>query len=100
MNNSNSRWDYGATKWYNGFIDDEYDEFIILEDMVSHGRSVNLLVNEFTKKNKKVTVIYTLFMNEDMKKINLDNEYMDIKYVNLVCQKQWVYYFWEKGYRQ
>ena len=99
MTNSNERWDYGDAIWKNGYIDENFDEYIILEDMVSHGRSVNLLVNELTRKNKKVTAIYTLFMNEDMKKLSLENEYMDIKYVNLICQKQWVYYFWEKGYR-
>ena len=54
--------------------------------------------NELTKMNKKVLAIYTLFMNNDMKELSLDNEYMDINYVNLITQKQWVYFFWEKGY--
>ena len=98
MTESNERWDYGKPEWVNGFIDEKIDEFIIFEDMVSHGRSVNLLVNELTKMNKKVLAIYTLFMNNDMKELSLDNEYMDINYVNLITQKQWVYFFWEKGY--
>lgn len=98
MTESNERWDYGKPEWINGFIDENIDEFIIFEDMVSHGRSVNLLVNELTKMNKKVLAIYTLFMNNDMKELSLDNEYMDINYVNLITQKQWVYFFWEKGY--
>ena len=99
MTNTNNKWDYGEAKWINGYIDDDIDEFIIFEDMVSHGRSVNFLVNELTKKNKKVLDIYSLFMNNDMKTMHLDNEYMDINYVNLICQKQWVYFFWEKGYQ-
>lgn len=98
MTESNERWDYGKPEWINGFIDENTDEFIIFEDMVSHGRSVNLLVNELTKMNKKVLAIYTLFMNNDMKELSLDNEYMDINYVNLITQKQWVYFFWEKGH--
>lgn len=98
MTESNERWDYGKPEWVNGFIDENIDEFIIFEDMVSHGRSVNLLVNELTKMNKKVLAIYTLFMNNDMKELSLDNEYMDINYVNLITQKQWVYFFWEKSY--
>lgn len=98
MTESNEKWDYGKPEWINGFIDENTDEFIIFEDMVSHGRSVNLLVNELTKMNKKVLAIYTLFMNNDMKELSLDNEYMDINYVNLITQKQWVYFFWEKGY--
>ena len=83
----------------NGYIDEDIDEFIIFEDMVSHGRSVNLLVNELKRMGKKVLAIYSLFMNNDMKTMHLDNEYMDINYVNLICQKQWVYFFWEKGYQ-
>lgn len=98
MTNTNNKWDYGEAKWVNGYIDDEIDEFIIFEDMVSHGRSINLLINELEKRQKKVLAVYSLFMNEDMKNITLDNEYIDIMYVNLICQKQWVYFFWEKGY--
>ena len=98
MTESNERWDYGNPEWVNGFVDDDVDDFIIFEDMVSHGRSINLLVNELMKKGKNVLDIYTLFMNEDMKEIYIDNEYMDINYVYLITQKQWVYFFWEKGY--
>ena len=77
----------------------DYDEYIILEDMISHGRSINLLVNELIKKNIKIAGIYSLFMNRDMKKLKLDNEYMNIKYVYLTRQEQWGYFFGEKGYR-
>ena len=100
MTNSNNRWDYGDAKWINGFIPDGFDEYIVLEDMVSHGRSVNLLVNKMVEMNKKIAAIYTLFMNKDMKDLKLDNEYMDIKYVNMTCQQQWVYFFWEEGYKK
>jgi hypoxanthine-guanine phosphoribosyltransferase len=99
MTKSNNRWDYGDAKWVDGYIDKDIDEFIIFEDMVSHGRSVNLLVNRLKRRGKKVLAIYSLFMNNDMKNLKLDNEYMDIVYVNLICQKQWVYFFWEKGYK-
>lgn len=98
MTNSNEKWDYGTPEFVNGFINEDIDEFIIFEDMVSHGRSVNLLVNKLTSLNKRVLAIYTLFLNEDMKKLTLDNEYMDIVYVNMISQQQWVYFFWEKGY--
>ena len=99
MTKSDNTFDYGEAKIHNGYIDDDFDEYIILEDVISHGRSVNLLVNELIKKNKKVAAIYTLFMNRDMKNLKLDNEYMDIKYVYLTKPKQWTYFFWEKGYR-
>lgn len=99
MTNSNKKYDYGLAKIVNGYIDDYFNEYIVLEDMISHGRSVNLVVNELTEKNKKVLAIYSLFMNRDMKKLKLDNECMDIKYVYLTRQEQWVYFFWEKGYK-
>ena len=99
MTKSNNRWDYGDAKWVDGYIDKDIDEFIIFEDMVSHGRSVNLLVNRLKRRGKKVLAIYSLFMNNDMKNLKLDNEYMDIVYANLICQQQWVYFFWEKGYK-
>lgn len=98
MTNSNNKWDYGEAKWVDGFIQDDVDEYIIFEDMVSHGRSVNLLINELVKRGKKVLAVYSLFMNDDMKKILLDNKNVDIIYTNLICQKQWVYFFWENGY--
>ena len=98
MTKSNERWDYGDAVWVDGYISKDIDEFIIFEDMVSHGRSVNLLVNRLTEMGKKVLCIYSIFMNNDMKKLKLDNEYMDIAYTKLICQKQWVYFFWEKGY--
>ena len=98
MTESNERWDYGKPEWVDGFIDKNIDDFIIFEDMVSHGRSINLLVNELTKQNKKVLAIYTLFMNNDMFNLKIDNEHRDINYVNLITQQQWVYFFWESGY--
>ena len=82
MTKSNNRWDYGDAKWVDGYIDKDIDEFIIFEDMVSHGRSVNLLVNRLKRRGKKVLAIYSLFMNNDMKNLKLDNEYMDIVFVN------------------
>ena len=58
MTNSDEKYDYGLAKISNGYICDGCDEYIVLEDMVSHGRSVNLVVNELTAKNKKVSAIY------------------------------------------
>jgi len=100
MTNSNKKWDYGNAKIENGYLDDEIDEYIVFEDIVSHARSVNLVVNELQKKGKKVLDIYTLCMNNDMFDIELDDKDIDINYVYLICQKQWVNFFWEKGYEE
>ena len=98
MTNSDNKWDYGEAKFVNETLDDEIDEYIIFEDIVSHGRSVNLLVNELKKRGKKVLAIYSLILNEDMKNIELDNEDMDIIYVDMIKQIQWVNFFREQGY--
>ena len=100
MTKSDNTFDYGEAKIHNGYIIEDFDEYIILEDVISHGRSVNLLVNELTKKNLKVSAIYTLLMNEDMKNLKLDNEYMDIKCVHFTKPKQWTCFFWEEGYKR
>lgn len=100
MTNSNKKWDYGNAKIENGYLDDEIDEYIVFEDIVSHARSVNLVVNELQKKGKRVLDIYTLCMNNDMFDIELDDKDIDINYVYLICQKQWVNFFWEKGYEE
>lgn len=100
MTKSDNTFDYGEAKIHNGYIDADFDEYIILEDVISHGRSVNLLVNELIKRNKKIVAIYTLLMNRDMKDLKLDNEYMDIKFIHLTDPKQWTYFFWERGYKK
>lgn len=100
MTNSNERWDYGETQIVNYEIDDNIDEYIVFEDIVSHGRSINAVVNELKKHNKKVKCIYSLFMNSDMKELKIDDEYMDIKYVHLINGNQWVYFLWEKDYEK
>ena len=98
MTNSDNKWDYGEAELVNDTLGDDIDEYIVFEDIVSHGRSVNLVVNELLKRNKKVLAIYSLVVNEDMKDLSLDNETMDIVYVNMIKQTQWVNFFWEQGY--
>ena len=98
MTNSDNKWDYGEAELVNETLGDDIDEYIVFEDIVSHGRSVNLVVNELLKRNKKVLAIYSLVVNEDMKDLSLDNETMDIVYVNMIKQTQWVNFFWEQGY--
>ena len=100
MTNTDNKWDYGQETWVWDHIDEDIDEFILFEDMVSHGRSINLVINELLKRNKKVLAVYTLFLNSDMKNITLENEYMDIVYTNIINGNQWVHFFWENGYNE
>ena len=98
MTNSDERWDYGQPHISNYFIDDDIDDYIILEDMVSHARSINAVIDLLRSKNKNVLAVYSLFMNDDMFNIEDEHNNIDIKYVNLICIKQWVYFVWENGY--
>ena len=99
MTKSDNRWDYGEAKINWSAIDDDIDEFILFEDMVSHARSINVVIDMLKKNNKKVLSVYSLFMNNDMFDIEDKHPDIDINYVNLICQKQWVNFFWEAGYR-
>lgn len=98
MTNSNKKWDYGNVEICGGYIDDDIDEYIIFEDIISHARSVNAVIKYLNNKGKKIVDVYTLCMNNDMFDISLENDEIDINYVNLFTAKQWVYFFWEKGY--
>lgn len=98
MTKSDERWDYGEPKINWSAINEDIDEFILFEDMVSHARSINVVIDMLKKKNKKVLAVYSLFMNNDMFNLKDEHEDVDINYVNLICQKQWVYFFWESGY--
>ena len=99
MTKSDNRWDYGEPSINWSVIDDSIDEFILFEDMVSHARSINVVIDMLKKKGKKVLSVYSLFMNNDMFSIEDKHPDVDINYVNLICQKQWVYFFWEVGYK-
>lgn len=98
MTNSDKQWDYGNLEVVNEFIQDDVDEFIIIEDIVSKGRSVNVVIDELTKKNKKALEIYSLIMNNVMNELSLKNDEININYVNLILPTQWVNFFWENGY--
>ena len=98
MTNTDNKWDYGQETWVWDHIDQDVEEFILFEDMVSHARSINVVIDMLKKKNKKVLAVYSLFMNNDMFDLKDKHEDVAINYVNLICQKQWVYFFWESGY--
>ena len=98
MTKSDNRWDYGEPSINWAAIDDSIDEFILFEDMVSHARSINVVIDMLKSKGKKVLAVYSLFMNNYMFNTEDRHKDVDIVYVNLICQQQWVYFFWEKGY--
>lgn len=97
MTNSDKFWDYGDAKLCSECVDDDYDNYLIFEDMVSHGRSANVAIRTLEDKNKKVLSVYSLCMNQDMNNLSLQSS-IDVRYMYLTSPQQWVCFFWEKGY--
>ena len=71
MTKSNKKWDYGSPEWVNGYINENVDGYIIFEDIVSHGRSVNLLVNELKKQGKRSFLHLFIIFKQRNEKIKI-----------------------------
>lgn len=95
MTNSDKIKDYGEPKYVNEMLDTDVEKFIVIEDVVSHGRCSNLAINRLLEKGKSVLGVYTIIINEDFLNLEYDNN-VDLKYVYLITNKQWIQFFWEK----
>lgn len=98
MTNTDQVKDYGEVRYINEMIDSSVDKFILLEDIVSYGRCSNYAINRLTNLKKQVLGVYSIIMNEEFKKREYDQKNIDVNYVNLITNKQWVHFFWELGY--
>lgn len=97
MTNSDNVKDYGTEHLINEMLDPQVEHYIVLEDIVSHGRCSNFLINRLLSKGKKVDAVYSIVMNEYFEQHEFDYS-IDVNYVYLINDKQWVHFFWEKGY--
>lgn len=98
MTNSDNVKDYGSVRFINEMLDPDVDEFIILEDIVSYGRCSNLVINRLMNQGKSVSGVYSIVMNKVFEALDYDIKNIDLKYVYMINDKQWVHFFWEKGY--
>lgn len=98
MTNSDKIKDYGTTRFINEMLDSEVDEYIILEDIVSYGRCSNFAINKLIQGGKNVKGVYSIVLNDKFKSLDYDIKDIDIKYVYMINDMQWVHFFWEKGY--
>lgn len=95
MTNSDKIKDYGETRFINEMVDESVNSFIIIEDVVSHGRCSNFVINRLKNIGKKVLNVYSIIMNEDFEELNYDQD-IDLKYVYKITNEQWIQFFWEK----
>lgn len=98
MTNSDCIKDYGPVHFINEMLVPDVEEFIILEDIVSYGRCSNLAINRLKNQGKNVKGVYSIVMNKAFEALDYDMENIDLKYVYMINDKQWVHFFWEKGY--
>ena len=99
MSKSDDEFDFGEANIYGGYVDESCDCYIIFEDIISKGRSVNVLLKEFLKKKLNVYSVYSLFVKEEFIKSGKLLADTDMRYVFSFKEKEWVYFFWEKKYR-
>lgn len=99
MSKSDEEFDFGKAKVCDGYVDEGCDCYIIFEDIVSRGRSVNVLLEEFLKEKLEVSAVYSLFVKEDFIESGKLLEDTDLRYVFPLKADEWVYFFWEKKYR-
>ena len=98
MTNSDNIKDYGETKLVNKMIQDDVTDFIVLEDIVSHGRCSNFAINYLRGCGKNVLSVYSLVMNDFFEGKEYDYK-TDLNYVYLITDQQWVHFIWEKDYK-
>lgn len=98
MTNSDKVKDYGPVRFINEMLDPEVEEYIVLEDIVSHGRCSNFVINRLVNQGKIIKAVYSIVMNEAFETMDYDIKNIDVKFVYKINDKQWVNFFWEKGY--
>jgi|GEM_PF-6784963 len=97
MTNTDKRKDYGVTEVVGEMLKKENTKYILLEDIVSYGRSSKAAVKYIESRESQVLEIYSIVMNNKFNEIKFNNKIQN-NYVYLINDKQWVYFFWENGY--
>ena len=97
MNKSDKRADYGDASLLSKKFDNTYENYIIFEDIIYKGKSINQVVNLLKQQNKNVLAIYSLVLDENYYK-DAEFAYDDIpiKHVYKIHKDDWVYFPWEK----
>lgn len=97
MSNSDNCHDYGKAKILNQAIYDEYEKYILFEDIIYKGQTTNAAVNFLKSKGKDVVEVYSLVIDEGFKNIKIENDNLKISYAYDLTEDDWVYFLWEKN---
>lgn len=98
MSNSDNEFDYGNAQYLTGMFEEGIEKFILIEDIIYKGNSVDLATDYLESLGKEVVGIYSLAADIGLHEINRKNT-IDIRYVYEIELDKWVYFFWEKGYK-
>lgn len=100
MNKSDNKDDYGKAEILNFNYDNLKKYYIVFEDIIYKGQSVNLILDSLKEERKKVLSIYSLVIDEDFLNTHVFKYDLNlIKPCYRIKKDSWTYFFWEKGYR-
>ncbi len=94
MTNSDNCFDYGHVKLKKYFLYD-YDEFVILEDVIYQGNTTDCAINELRKLGKNVAGVYSLAIDEGFSELK-ENKNIEINYVFDIPKECWLHFLWEE----
>lgn len=97
MSNSDNPHDYGSVRILNEMISDNYDKFILLEDIIYKGKTTDGTIELLKLQNKKVVGVYSLIIDEGFKDIDIKNNDVEINYAYDLEKDDWVYFLWEEN---
>lgn len=100
MSNSDKLHDYGDVRVISECISDDFDKFILLEDIIYKGKTTDKAIDVLKERNKKVLAVYSLIIDEEFRNIKIKNRETNIKYVYEINADDWVYFFWETDLRK
>jgi hypoxanthine-guanine phosphoribosyltransferase len=92
MTNSDKPFDYGTSSILLKAIRNDFDKFILFEDIIFRGQTIKLVQDELYKENKAILAIYSLLVDE-----SYENQFItaQVRSAALVKQNHWVKFPWE-----
>ncbi len=92
MTNSDKPFDYGTASILFKAIRNDFDKFIIFEDIIFKGQTIQLVQDEIHKENKEIIAIYSLVADQAYK-----NDYIKvpIRTAAIIKKNNWVKFPWE-----
>ncbi len=93
MTHSDTPFDYGEVSVKLKAIREDYDTFIVLEDIIYKGKTIEQIQSLLNDNAKEIFAIYSLIIDEKYNNINVKAQ---VKAVALLKEDVWVRFPWEK----